>query len=270
MSMLWIICGAGRSVGKTTLALKLCEVLPESIYAKCGRSRAKPGKSDNFFDNLADLESFIEAKSHSKRHMVIESNTLAMSCRGDITIFIDGVPEKTNFREDTEQLRSVADIKICCDTTLTDWKKALAAKVDCRSLRKAVCDCLLTQSRHLFGSEPVVRSKVWFESAGTHVFGCGLARLLENVNRLGTLHSAAKAADMSYRYAWNLIRMAEEHFGKTLIERHVGGVDGGSSALSADGRHMLRVFKQLNKEVAVFADGQFLELYNKDKASAKI
>ena len=270
MSMLWIICGAGRSVGKTTLALKLCEVLPNSLYAKCGRSKAKPGKCGNFFDNLANLESFIKSKSHSNRHIVVESNTLATLCRGDITIFIDGIPGKTHLRKDTEQLRSVADIKICCDTTLTDWKKTLAAKIDCRSLRKAVCDCLLAQSRHLFGSEPVVRSKVWFESAGTHVFGCGLAHLLENINRWGTLQDAAKAADMSYRYAWNLIRTAEEHFGKTLIERHTGGVDGGGSALSVDGRHMLRVFKQLNKEVAVFADGRFLELYNKDKASAKI
>jgi len=245
-------------------------VLPDSIYAKCGCSKAKPGKPGIFFDNLADLESFIEAKSHSNRYMVIESNTLAASCRGDITIFIDGVPGKTRFRKDAEQLRSAADIKICCDTTLTDWKKALAAKVECRSLRKAVCHCLLAQSRHLFGSEPVVRSKVWFESAGTHVFGCGLAQLLENINRWGSLRDAAKAADMSYRYAWNLIRTAEEHFGKTLIERHVGGADGGGSTLSVDGRHMLRVFKKLNKEVAVFADERFLELYNKDKDSAEI
>lgn len=270
MSMLWIICGAGRGVGKTTLALRLCEVLPDSIYAKYGCGKAKPGKSGNFFNNLADLECFIEAKSRSNRHMIIESNRLAILCRGDMTIFIDGIPGKTRFRKDTEQLRSAADIKICRDITLTDWKKALAAKVDCRSLGRAVCDCLLAQSCWLFGSAPVVRSKVWFESAGTHIFGCGLAHLLENINRCGTLHGSAGAAGMSYRYAWNLIRTAEEHFGKTLIERRVGGVNGGGSILSADGRHMLRVFKQLNKEVAVFADRRFPELYKEDKAGAAI
>jgi molybdate transport system regulatory protein len=268
MSLIWVICGAGRGVGKTTLALKLCKVLPDSVYAKCGRSNAKAGKLRNFFDNLVDLESFIEAKSNSNKHMVIESNTLATSCRGDITIFIDGVPGKTNFRKDTEQLRTAADLKICCDTTLTDWKKTLATKLDSKALRKAVCDYLVAQKRYLFGSEPVVRSKVWFESAESHVFGMGLARLFENINRLGTLQDASKATGMSYRYAGNLIRMAETHFGKRLIERHAGGADGGSSALSADGRHMLEVFRKLNEEVSGVADERFAKLFAGDKANA--
>ena len=270
MSLIWIICGAGRGVGKTTLAGKLCEILPDSVYAKCGRSGAKPGKPGNFFENFADLESFIEAKSHSNKHLVIESNTLAASSRGDITIFIDGVPGKTNFREDTKQLQSIADVKICCNATLACWKKALSAKVSSSTICDAVCDLLLAQKCYLFGSKPTVRSKVWFEAAGSHIFGRGLARLLENINRSGTLQEAARAADMSYRYAWNLIRMAENHFGKTLVECHAGGTDGGGSTLSSDGCHMLGVFKQLNEEVAAFADERFMKLYNEDKTSEKI
>jgi molybdate transport system regulatory protein len=270
MSMIWIICGAGRGVGKTTLAVKLCEILPDSVYAKCGRSKPKAHKPSNFFDNIADLESFIELKSQSNKHLVIESNTLAMSGRGDITIFIDGISEMTDFREDAKQLRSIADIKICLDANLPDWKKVLSSKLGSATIRNTVFDLLIAQKRYLLGSKPTVRSKVWFEAAGSHVFGRGLANLLENVYRLGTLQDAAKAADMSYRYAWNLIQMAESHFGKTLIDRHAGGLHGGGSALSLDGRHMLGVFKQLNKEVASFTDSRFLELYNKDKANAKI
>ena len=270
MSLMWIICGAGRGVGKTTLALKLCEVLPDNVYAKCGRSKARHGKDGRFFNNLTELEAFIEESRSSYEHIIIESNALAAQGRGDIIIFIDGIAGKTDFREDAKQLQSIADIKICLDTSLIDWKKAIAARVSSESIRNAVFDLLITQKRYLYGSEPVVRSKVWFESAGTHVFGCGLAHLLENVTRYGTLQEAAKAAQMSYRYAWNLIRMAENHFGKTLIERHAGGKDGGGSTLSPDGLHMLEVFKQLNKDVAVFADERFLELYSKDKAGAKI
>jgi molybdate transport repressor ModE-like protein len=51
----------------------------------------------------------------------------------------------------------------------------------------------------------------------------------------GYVTDAAKTSDMSYRYAWNLIRMAEHHFGKVLIERHAGSQSGGSSTLSAEG-----------------------------------
>jgi molybdate transport system regulatory protein len=268
MSLIWVICGAGRGVGKTTLALRLCKVLPDSVYAKCGRSSAKTGKPGTFFENLAELESFVLASRSSSKHIIVESNALSGFGRYDIIIFIDGIVGKTNFRKDTEQLRAAADLKICSNATLTDWEKTLAGKLDSKALRKAVCDCLIAQKRYLFGSEPVVRSKVWFESAEAHVFGMGLARLFENINRLGTLQDASKAAGMSYRYAWNLIRMAERHFGKRLIERHAGGADGGSSALSADGRHMLEVFRQLNEEVAGFADERFAKLFAGEKANA--
>jgi len=267
MSLIWVICGAGRGVGKTTLALKLCEVLPNSVYAKCGRSITKTGKPGRFFRNLTKLKCFMEASKNSNKHIVVESNALAGSGQGDIIIFIDGIAGKTNFRKDTEQLKAAANLKVCRDVTLTGWKKVLTAKLDAKAVRKAVCDCLAAQKRYLFGSPPVVRSKVWFESAGAHVFGLGLARLLENVDRLGTLQDAARVTDMSYRYAWDLIRMAEEHFGGILIERRTGGADGGGSTLSADGRHMLNVFRQLSKEVAIFADERFAQLYTGEKTN---
>ena len=139
--------------------------------------------------------------------------------------------------------------------------KALSVKIGSRAIRDAACDLLLEQKRYLFGSKPTVRSKVWFEAAGAHIFGSGLAGLLENVDRSGTLQDAARASNMSYRYAWKLIRMAENHFGRVLISRHAGGQYGGSSKLSPDGSHMLNVFKQLNEKVAVFADKKFAELY---------
>ena len=270
MSVVWIISGAGRNVGKTTLALKLRELLPDSVYAKCGRSNAKPNKQGTFFNDLTELEAFIEESQNSYEHVIIESNALALQGRGDIVIFIDGIIGTTDFREDTEQLKSIADIKICCDSSLATWKKTVNAAVNSETIRNAVFDSLIAHKRYLYGSEPAVRSKVWFESAGTHVFGCGLANLLENINRFGTLQDAAKATQMSYRYAWDLIRMAENHFGKTLIVRHAGGKDGGGSALSPDGIQMLKIFKQLNKEVAAFTDQRFSQLYNKDKTNAKI
>lgn len=269
MSLIWIICGAGRGVGKTTVALQLCEALPDSVFAKCGRSIVKSDKPGKFFSNLADLKTFIEAASRSSsKHVVVESNALAGLGRGDIIIFIDGIEGKTHFRNDTEHLRAAANIKICRNATLACWKKALSAKVSSKTIRDAVYDLMLAQKRYLFGSKPTVRSKVWFESAGAHIFGSGLAMLLENVNRSGTLQDAAKASNMSYRYAWNLIRMAEHHFGKVLINRHAGGQHGGSSVLSPDGLHMLDVFKHLNEEVATFADEQFEKLYTKEKSNA--
>ncbi|MDO8303343.1 MAG: LysR family transcriptional regulator, partial [Sedimentisphaerales bacterium] len=265
MGLIWIICGAGRGVGKTTLALQLHKILPDNVYAKYGRSDAKTGKPGRFFNNLTELESFIEASRSVYKHIIIESNTLVNLGHGDIIIFIDGIVGKTPFRNDTEQLRTAAHLKICppllsspiaplrvkrqdrsenAGTTLADWEKALAVKISSKTLRDAICDLLIAQKRYLFGSKPTVRSKIWFEAAGSHVFGMGVSSLLENIYRMGTLQKAAKATNMSYRHAWDLIRVAESHFGKTLINRQAGGRHGGCSTLSPDGLYLLNVFKQ--------------------------
>ena len=101
-----------------------------------------------------------------------------------------------------------------------------------------------------------VRTKVWLETDGMHAFGTGLARLLEGVARTGTLREAARAAHISYRHAWDMIKTAEKHLGKELILPRPGGIGGGQSALSAKGRHLLEVFRRVNREVADFADAQ--------------
>jgi len=267
MSLTWIICGAGRGVGKTTVALRLCDILPDSIYAKCGHGKARPEKNKNYFSNIDDLESFIKTASGSKKHIIVESNSLAKSLYGDIVIFLDGTEGKTNYRSDTRQLQDAADIKICRDTNSSDWKKTLSAKISSGSICNAVCDLLLDQKRRLFGAKPIVRSKVWFEAAGEHIFGSGLASLMENINRTGTLREAARDSNMSYRHAWELIRTAEHHFGRSLLNRCAGGRFGGSSKLSQDGLHMLDVFKKLNDEVAAFTDEKFEELYTREKVN---
>jgi molybdate transport system regulatory protein len=261
MSIIWTICGAGRGVGKTTLAMRLCKVLSDSVYVKCGHGKPKSHKHCNFYSKVADLESFIERSENSCKHIIVESNAFAASGRGDIVIFIDGITGKTNFRKDREQLRSAADIDICRDVNVASWNKVVSDKIGPGRICDDVCNLLIEHKHYLFGSTPTVRSKIWFESDGTHIFGGGLARLIENIDLLGTLQDAARASNMSYRYAWDLIRMAESHFGKVLIYRHVGGRSGGSSELSSDGLHILKVFKQLNKQVAVFADKKFAELY---------
>lgn len=270
MSLVWIICGAGRNVGKTTVALSLQKILPDSVYAKRGHCAPKPGKPGNYFQDMGELESFIETARRTYEHIIVESNILTTREQGDIIIFIDGSAGKTNFRDDTEQLRAVANLTVSKDSDPARWQKALAGKISAKPTRNAICDLLLTQKHYLFGATPAVRSKVWFEAGGDHVCGSGIAALLENVQRLGTLQDAAQTVGMSYRHAWDMIKIAEKHFGKTLIERQVGGRHGGGSSLSPEGVRMLEVFKQLNQEVADYADERFGELYNKENGHARI
>jgi molybdate transport system regulatory protein len=105
-----------------------------------------------------------------------------------------------------------------------------------------------------------VRTKVWFTTGNRHAFGDGLAGLLQNVERYGTLSRSARESGMSYRHAWNLVRNAETHLKKRLIVKHPGGAGGGHSELSRDGRRLLKAFHHLTRDVARYADSRFSEL----------
>jgi molybdate transport system regulatory protein len=269
MATIWVICGAGRGVGKTTLALNLCRILPKSRYAKLGHGRKKSQKPNSFYQSLSELENFINDNQISCEHLVIESNTLARAGRGDVIIFIDGIEGKTDFRKDAVLLQNKATMCLCRDSKAMDWKKYLSEKILSKSLCKEVSSILISHKRYLFGSVPSVRSKIWFESAGEHIFGMGLADLLEKVDRLGTLQAAAKDSGMSYRYAWDLIRMAEKNLGQGLIQRHTGGTGGGASVLSDYGRQMLKAFKQINDDICAYADTRFEEFFKDPNTHAR-
>jgi len=257
----WVICGAARGVGKTHLARRLCELLPGAVYAKCGHGMRKPGGAENFFQTKADLDAFLASGRESVRHVVVESNAMAREGEGDVIIFLDGIDAVTDVRSDAEELRSNAHVKVSTGVAVRDWKRALRGKVADAKLREAVCDALAEQKRFLAGAAPAVRTKVWFTVGDMHAFGSGLARLLEDIERSGTLSRAAEDSGMSYRHAWKLLRNAEKHLGKRLILPQAGGAGGGGTVLSDEGRRLLDVFKRLNREVADFADERFAQLY---------
>jgi molybdopterin-guanine dinucleotide biosynthesis protein A len=113
---LWVITGAGRGVGKTTLANKLTAILPHSTYAKYGHGKFNPNKQKSFFNTLDSIYAFIDQNQYTHQHIIVEANALALAGMGDITIYIDGDPTKTKFRHDADKLKTLADIKL---TTIT-------------------------------------------------------------------------------------------------------------------------------------------------------
>lgn len=259
MATFWTICGAGRGVGKTHLALKLREALPRSVYAKLGHGARKAGKPENYFQTEEELNEFVERHGSTVDHLIIESNASPLVARADIVIFVGRGRDSGNDREDVNKLRSNAHIHVSPGGRPRDWMNVLRAKLESVELREAICQLLIEQKRFVSLSGLSVRSKVWFVAGGEHVFGSGLAELLENIDRLGSLSGAAKVTRISYRRAWDLIKGAEKHLGESLIVPHPGGAGGGGSRLSPAGRRMLDVFKQINAEVEEFADARFAE-----------
>ncbi len=261
MAKLWTICGAGRGVGKTHVALALCELLPNSLYAKLSTSRPHPDKPANIFPSEHEIEAFINGHDEC-RHIVIEANALARKGRGDVIVFIDAPWGRQNLREDREELRERSHIAIAPDADVSGWKNTIQAggKLSDPALVENIYDLLIQQQRFISRAEISVRSKIWFEVGDERVFGFGLARLLENIEQLGSLSEAAGAMKISYRCAWGLIKDAEKNLGKQLISAQPGGAGGGRSTLTDDGRRLLAIFTTASREVAAYADSRFKAL----------
>jgi molybdate transport system regulatory protein len=95
-------------------------------------------------------------------------------------------------------------------------------------------------------SDPRPASKIWLETDEGHVFGPGVYNLLKAVKEKGTLKEASESLDMSYRYAWGLIKKAEEKLDAKLIEASKGGRQGGgSSKITELGEHFIADFERI-------------------------
>jgi len=265
--MLWILCGAGRHVGKTYLATSLAETLPDAIYAKCGHSKPKPGRPENYFNKEADLEAFVKKNQKKHQHLVIEYNGYALAERGDVIIYIGPIPGQTDIRDDIDTLRANAHIALTTAGSIRNWKRTLRDKLkdESHSLRESILDLLVEHKAFLCRSGPSVRCKLWLVDDDLHVFGAGLARLLTTADQLGTLTEAAKENRMSYRRAWDLIKKAEKHLDRQLLNMHAGGAAGGKASLTDEGRELLSMYNQLREEVFEFAERRYTQLVTQQK-----
>jgi molybdate transport system regulatory protein len=89
------------------------------------------------------------------------------------------------------------------------------------------------------------------------VFGGGKWRLLEAIQREGSLRAAAAQLGISYRKAWGDLRNAEDALGVTFLERHRGGSDGGETLLTDEGRRWLREYRRLYCRVEKAVESAF-------------
>ena len=70
-----------------------------------------------------------------------------------------------------------------------------------------------------------VHVKVWIEDdAGETFFGAGQLKILEAINRTGSISAAAKEMKMGYRSMWGKLKKIEERIGRPVLVRKKGGV----------------------------------------------
>lgn len=79
-------------------------------------------------------------------------------------------------------------------------------------------------------------------------FGEGPARLLKQVEKTGSLHSAAFELGMAYSKATKLLKNAEKSLGFPLTVRKIGGKSGGGSILTDEAKDFLQRYENYRNE----------------------
>jgi molybdate transport system regulatory protein len=78
--------------------------------------------------------------------------------------------------------------------------------------------------------------------------GPGKVELLKHIQSSGSILKAAKAMDMSYMRAWNLLKTMENCFRHPLVAKARGGRGGGNAQLTPAGEKTLALYEKMENE----------------------
>lgn len=101
-------------------------------------------------------------------------------------------------------------------------------------------------------SDLKAKNRMWIECKKGTFLGEGRISLLQSIDEHGSISKAAKAMNMSYLKAWNLVDSMNKASNKPLAVRISGGKGGGGSTLTEYGRNAISIYEELNKKCNVF------------------
>ncbi len=112
--------------------------------------------------------------------------------------------------------------------------------------------------KHILKKDLEIRvgGKLWLESEGGRFFGPGPLELLEKIEETGSISNAAKAMNMSYKKAWELINHLNEQTNSPIVVPHAGGEKGGGSTLTPDGIELIKYYTALRKRFKTFLENE--------------
>ena len=100
--------------------------------------------------------------------------------------------------------------------------------------------------------------RITFE--GAEALGPGKIRLLELIEKEGSIRAAAAAMNMSYRHAWLLLQAVEDTFGVPVLATSTGGAGGGGARLTEFGRTLVARYRSIESNAARAAAAELEEL----------
>ncbi len=94
-------------------------------------------------------------------------------------------------------------------------------------------------------SEFKIKSRIWIDAEDGMYLGEGRIALLCEIDKQGSISKAAKAMNMSYKKAWNLVDSMNSKGSEPLVIRKTGGAGGGGAELSETGRQAIQIYNEI-------------------------
>ncbi|MDN5352080.1 MAG: molybdenum cofactor cytidylyltransferase [Clostridiales bacterium] len=94
------------------------------------------------------------------------------------------------------------------------------------------------------------------------------ANLLEIIAETNSVKLACERLKISYSLGWKMLKTIEKNLGKPIVSKSRGGIGGGYSELTEDGKELLRRYRMFQKECFKFAEENFekwFEPYKKNR-----
>ena len=96
----------------------------------------------------------------------------------------------------------------------------------------------------------MARLSLRVEFEGWGAIGPGKIRLLELIDRHGSISAAGRAMRMSYRRAWMLVDSLNHRFKKPLVSTERGGGQGGGAVVTPFGHQVIRHYREIETRAA--------------------
>ncbi|MCD8018227.1 MAG: NTP transferase domain-containing protein [Clostridiales bacterium] len=117
-------------------------------------------------------------------------------------------------------------------------------------------ETLEMHSKQLF--RPEIRVRLLKEKP---FFDPVIAQLLKQIQYTGSMRYACQRLNLSYSKGWNMVNNAEQQLGIRIIVRHQGGLDGGYTIVSEQGRELLSRYEEYQREIMSFAEEKFTQYF---------
>lgn len=110
------------------------------------------------------------------------------------------------------------------------------------------------------GTKPVAKFRMRVTVGDVIAIGPGKIQLLEAIGETGSITSAAKSLDMSYRRAWLLLDELNQALRKPAVDSAKGGQNGGGSLVTDTGRQLIELYRQIEANAALACKPELTKL----------